>query len=84
MNPPYGERLKGDDLERFYSDIGDVLKGGFTGFDAWILSASKTAMKKVGLRTSKKMILYNGALECKYHKYELYRGTKKRFVDDDD
>jgi len=79
MNPPYGERLKEEDLNEFYSEIGDTLKSNFTGFDAWLLSASKTAMKKVGLRTSRKLTLFNGALECKYHKYELYRGTKKIF-----
>lgn len=79
MNPPYGERLKEEDLNRFYSEIGDTLKGNFTGFDAWLLSASKTAMKRVGLRTSKRLTLFNGALECKFHKYELYRGTKKKF-----
>ncbi len=79
MNPPYGERLKEDDLNRFYSEIGDTLKSNFTGFDAWILSASKTSMKRIGLKTSKRLTLFNGALECKYHKYELYRGTKKQF-----
>lgn len=79
MNPPYGERLKEEDLNQFYSEIGDTLKTNFTGFDAWLLSASKTAMKKVGLRTSRKLTLFNGALECKYHKYELYRGTKRKY-----
>ena len=79
MNPPYGERLKEDDLNKFYSEIGDTLKSNFTGFDAWILSASKSSMKRIGLKTSKRLTLFNGALECKYHKYELYRGTKKQF-----
>ncbi len=79
MNPPYGERLKEDDLNKFYSEIGDTLKSNFSGFDAWILSASKSSMKRVGLKTSKRLTLFNGALECKYHKYELYRGTKKQF-----
>jgi putative N6-adenine-specific DNA methylase len=79
MNPPYGERLKEDDLNLFYSEIGDTLKKNFTGFDAWILSASKTSIKKIGLRTSRRLTLFNGALECKFHKYELYRGTKKKY-----
>jgi 23S rRNA (guanine2445-N2)-methyltransferase len=79
INPPYGERLKEDDLNQFYSEIGDTLKVNFSGFDAWILSASMSSMKKVGLKTSKRLTLFNGALECKYHKYELYRGTKKKF-----
>ncbi|MDA3860228.1 MAG: THUMP domain-containing protein [Melioribacteraceae bacterium] len=83
MNPPYGERLKEDDLNQFYTEIGDTLKVNFTGFDACILSASMSSMKKVGLKTSRRLTLFNGALECKYHKYELYRGTKKKFHEED-
>ncbi|MCK5088237.1 MAG: hypothetical protein KAQ90_11980, partial [Melioribacteraceae bacterium] len=78
MNPPYGERLKEDDLNDFYKMIGDTLKTNFTGFDAWILSANKDAMKHIGLRTSKRLTLFNGALECKFHKYSLYKGSKKK------
>ena len=78
MNPPYGERLKEDDLNDFYKMIGDTLKTNFTGFDAWMLSANKDAMKHIGLRTSKRLTLFNGALECKFHKYSLYKGSKKK------
>lgn len=77
MNPPYGERLKEEDINDLYKMIGDSLKTNFTGFDAWVLSASKSAMKNVGLKTSKRLTLYNGALECKFYKYSLYSGTKK-------
>ena len=34
-------------------------------------------IKKVGLRTSRKIKLFNGPLECKLLKYELYKGSKK-------
>jgi len=77
MNPPYGERLKEEDINDLYKMMGDTLKTNFSGFDAWILSANKTAMKHVGLKTSKRLTLYNGALECKFHKYSLYSGSKK-------
>lgn len=77
MNPPYGERLKEEAINDFYKMIGDTLKTNFTGFDAWILSANKTAMKHIGLKTSRRLTLYNGALECKFHKYSLYTGSKK-------
>jgi len=77
MNPPYGERLKEEDINDLYKMMGDTLKTNFSGFDAWILSANKTAMKYVGLKTSKRLTLYNGALECKFHKYSLYSGSKK-------
>jgi len=77
MNPPYDERLNEDDIEALYSRIGDQLKQKFTGFDAWIISANRHVLKHIGLRTSKKIMLYNGPLECRFHHYELYRGSKK-------
>lgn len=76
-NPPYDERVKSDDIIGLYKSIGDTLKEKYDGWDAWILSGNKAAIKRIGLRTSKKLTLYNGAIECKFHKYEMYRGSKK-------
>lgn len=78
MNPPYGERLNQKDINAFYKMIGDNLKQKFSGFDAWILSSNKDALKNVGLRPSQKLTLFNGALECKYQKFSLYKGSLKR------
>ncbi len=78
MNPPYGERLDEDkDMIPFYKEIGTHLKHFYNGWDAWILSGNLQALKFVGLRPSRKIRLYNGPLECKMQKYELYRGSKK-------
>ncbi len=76
-NPPYGERLTNQNMINMYKKIGDHLKKSFTGFDAWFISSNKEAMKSIGLRTSKKWTLYNGPLECKFHGFALYRGSKK-------
>lgn len=78
MNPPYGERLKNNEIDEFYEKVGDKLKNSFAGFEAWILSSNFMAMKHIGLRTSQKLKLYNGSLACKYHKYEMYQGSKKK------
>lgn len=75
-NPPYGERIELEELKEFYNMIGDKLKQDFNGFDAWFLS-TKEALKFVGLKTSKRFAIYNAKLECKFHKYEMYRGSKK-------
>lgn len=75
-NPPYDERLKIQDVNAFYKDIGHALKHNFTGFDAWIISANIKAMKQLGLRPSFKKIMFNGALECQLAHYELYRGSR--------
>ena len=77
FNPPYGERLQVD-IPVFYGKIGDTLKQGYSGVDAWLITSDfQNGLKKVGLRTSKKIQLYNGALECRFVKYEMYRGSKK-------
>lgn len=77
MNPPYGERLQVNEITNFYQDIGSRLKHFYQGCDAWIISANYEALKNFGLRTSKKIKLYNGPLECRLQKYELYQGSKK-------
>lgn len=77
MNPPYDERLSEADIGAFYEMIGDQLKQRFTGFDAWIISSSIYGFKRLGLKSSQKIPLFNGALECRFVKYELYEGTRK-------
>jgi len=77
INPPYGERLKEENIFKLYREIGDKLKKDFSGFDVWIFSANKEALKHIGLRTSRRLTLFNGQLETKFHKYEMYRGSKK-------
>ncbi|MEN0003670.1 MAG: THUMP domain-containing protein [Bacteroidota bacterium] len=77
MNPPYDERLTLSVIEDLYKMIGDRLKQEFNGYEAWIISSNKEALKHVGLRPSSKRTLFNGKLECKFHKYELYAGTRR-------
>jgi putative N6-adenine-specific DNA methylase len=76
MNPPYGERLPVEEINAFYKMIGDKLKKDFNGYNVWIFSSNKEATKKIGLQASKKMMLLNGALECKFHCYSIYQGTR--------
>lgn len=76
-NPPYEMRLKTGDIEGFYGMIGDTFKQHWQGYTAWLISANPAAVKSVGLRTSRKVILFNGPLEVRYCKYELYAGTRK-------
>lgn len=72
MNPPYSERMELSDEKAFYMEIGDKLKQDYSGWTAWVLSGNPDAIKRLGLKPSKKMILYNGPLECDFRSYELY------------
>jgi putative N6-adenine-specific DNA methylase len=83
MNPPYGERMEETGLEQLYRNIGDALKRNFSGYEAWIFSGNPEAMKYVGLRTSRKLTLFNGPIKCKYHQFELYDGSRKKIHHDD-
>jgi putative N6-adenine-specific DNA methylase len=76
-NPPYGGRITDDDLFDLYKTIGDQLKKKYQGSTAWILTANKDAVKYIGLHASRKIQLFNGALECRFLKFELYGGSRK-------
>ena len=77
-NPPYGERIPVDDLDRLYSMIGDTFKRKYgEGKTAWLITSDFDAMKKIGLRTSRKIQLFNGPLECRFLKFDIYDGSKK-------
>ena len=76
FNPPYGERLK-IDIQSFYKEIGDTLKTSYPNSNAWFITSSIEALKYVGLRPSRKIKLFNGKLESRLAKYEIYSGSKK-------
>jgi putative N6-adenine-specific DNA methylase len=77
LNPPYGERLPVDEIEKLYKEIGNKLKKDFKDFNAWIITSSPEAVKSIGLRPSRRIQIYNGQLECRYLKFELYGGSRK-------
>lgn len=77
MNPPYDRRIELYNADEFYSKIGTHLKHSFEGYDAWILSGNLMAIKRVGLRATEKITLFNGAEECKLVHFSLYQGSKK-------
>lgn len=75
-NPPYDLRLKSDDIEGFYKEIGDTLKQRYDNYAAFLFSANRDALKRVGLRTSQKLILMNGPLEARMQRYDMYKGSR--------
>ncbi len=78
FNPPYGERLE-INVPKFYGEIGDTLKQSYPDTDAWFITSDfTTGLKSVGLRTSRKIKVFNGNLECRFVKYEMYKGSKKQ------
>jgi len=78
INPEYGLRLgELESLEKEYKRIGDFFKKKCAGYTAYLLTGNLQLAKKVGLKASRRMIFYNGKIECRLLKYELYEGTKR-------
>ena len=78
-NPPYGVRI-GDQqmLAEFYPQFGDVLKQRFSGWQAFLLTADTQLAKSVPLTPSRRIPLFNGALECRLFEYKLVTGSMRR------
>ncbi len=72
VNPPYGERL-GDveQLAPLYAEIGDVLRRRFTGWTGYVLASSSQLAKHIGLRATRRFVLYNGAIECRLLQFPI-------------
>lgn len=78
MNPEYGMRMGEEkELAALYGRIGDFFKKKCAGYTGYVFTGNTSLAKTVGLRTSKREIFYNGDIECRLLKYELYTGTKK-------
>ena len=72
-NPPYGKRINPwTKIDAFYKQFGDFLKQRCTNTAAYIYVGEPALLKFVGLRTTWKKELVNGALEGRLGKYDLY------------
>ena len=77
FNPEYGERLGSDrDLEPLYKGIGDFLKQKCGGYKGYVFTGNLAMAKRIGLRSSRRVQLYNSNIECRLLEFELYAGTR--------
>ncbi len=79
MNPPYGARLRPDDMTELYRSIGTCLKRNFPGYHAWIIGMNDDDFANIGLKPSLKIPLLNGSLECSLREYVLFDGSYSDF-----
>ena len=71
-NPPYGERLDDPDVEASWSALGHFLRARCGGATAWVLSGNKALSRHLGLRTSLRVPVMNGPIECRWLRYEMH------------
>ena len=72
FNPPYGERMNEMIGISDYKELGDYMKSKFKGCTVWIITSDRDEIKHIGLKTSKRINLMNGPLDCTFRKFDLY------------
>jgi putative N6-adenine-specific DNA methylase len=78
-NPPYGVRLGEQQvLAEFYPRLGDLFKKRFTGWRVFLLSADMRLPKLIHLAVSRRVPIFNGALECRLFEYRMVAGRMTR------
>lgn len=78
MNPPYGERMDSEDINALYRSIGDTFKQKWGGWEAWVITSNREAAAHIHLTPKPRIKLYNGALECRFMRFELYSGSRRK------
>jgi len=79
-NPPYGERIKHDDLMELYSQIGRTLKHKCMGINSWVISSNIDCMHNIGLKPAQKIKLMNGDLDCELWKFNIFAGKRNDYL----
>ncbi len=78
-NLPYGERMgELNELAELYPKLGDALKQKFGGWTAYLFTADKRILKLMRLSPSRRIPLFNGAIECRLLEYRIVAGGNRR------
>ena len=69
-NPPYGKKL-GDENEliSLYEQMGIFLKNNFSTWEFWLLSGNPKLTKYLKMKSSLKIPVSNGGIDCRWIKY---------------
>ena len=70
-NPPYGERIGGDEVEDLYRELGDGLRRRFLGWSAWVLAGSPALSRRIGLKPHTRAEIHNGPLDCRFVGFDI-------------
>ncbi len=83
LNPEYGERMgEMEKLKETYRKIGDFFKKKCQGYKGYLFTGNFDLAKRVGLRTKRRILFYNGPIECRLLEYDLYEGSRRGGTND--
>ena len=79
-NPPSGEQSnpKSASVASMMKNVADNLKKQFSGWTAWMLTSDRKLPSQMRLSESRKIVIFNGPLECRFFKFEMVRGSFRK------
>jgi putative N6-adenine-specific DNA methylase len=91
MNPPYGERIApkgrgqaaregfedGADAAGFFAALASHWKRSYAGWTAWCLSPEPKLPSLMRLKESRRVPMWNGAIECRLFRFDLVSGSNR-------
>lgn len=92
FNPPYGERIapkgrgqggssredfEGGDAAAFFQALAAHWKRHYGGWTAWCLSPEMKLPSLLRLKESRRVPLWNGAIECRLFRFDLVAGSAR-------
>jgi len=66
-----------EEINAFYKTLGDTLKKRWAGWQAWVITSNLEAAKHIKLTPKPRIQLFNGALDCRFMRYEMYEGSRR-------
>ncbi|RCS58269.1 THUMP domain-containing class I SAM-dependent RNA methyltransferase [Parvibium lacunae] len=87
-NPPYGERMQvqanrdsvhpaPEETDALFSHWATQLKRHYAGWSVYVISADMQLPKRLRLKESQRLPLFNGPLECRYFRFDMVSGSAR-------
>lgn len=79
-NPPYGEQSnpKSASVASMMKNVADNLKRNFAGWTVWMLTSDRQLPRQMRLSESRKIVFFNGPLECRYFRFAMTAGSNRK------
>jgi len=89
LNPPYGERIEVGGVARgredaqtedggeFFVQLASHWKKNYAGWTAWVLTPELQLPKRMRLKESRRVPMWNGPIECRLFRFDMVRGSAR-------
>ena len=71
------EQFQDDEAATFFQRLSSHWKKQYPGWTAWILSPDMKLPSAMRLKESRRVVMFNGPIECRLFRFDLVAGSNK-------